>query len=133
MCSQVSTRADALCLPHPRPHTHNQRLQVPEGKGENSFAFDGRWLDAATARAIVASTHAQWRGVVDARTGYCRVLTERLGVEINAVKVFEPTGADGSKGSSIDIKARPVTAEHAAKLVKHVLLKRRTAEHTTMA
>lgn len=40
-----------------------------EGKGENSFAFDGRWLDAATARAIVASTHKQWRGIVDVRTG----------------------------------------------------------------
>ena len=64
--------------------------------------------------------------VIDARTGYCRVLAERLGVEINAVKVFEPAGADGSKGTSVDIKARPVTAGHAAKLVKHVLLKRKT-------
>ena len=40
-----------------------------EGKGLNEFAFDGKWLDAAAARGIVASTHAQWRSVVDKRTG----------------------------------------------------------------
>jgi hypothetical protein len=40
-----------------------------EGKGLNEFAFDGKWLDAAAARGIVASTHAQWRAIVDRRTG----------------------------------------------------------------
>ena len=67
MCSQVSTRADALCLPHPRPHTPNQRLQVPEGKGENSFAFDGRWLGAADALSVIEATHRQWQRALDTR------------------------------------------------------------------
>lgn len=40
-----------------------------EGKGENSFAFDGKWLDKATTLDIIASTHKQWKGVVDKRTG----------------------------------------------------------------
>ena len=34
--------------------------KVPEGKGENSFAFEGRWLSAATALEVVASTEQQY-------------------------------------------------------------------------
>ncbi len=44
--------------------------KVPEGKGENKFAFDGRVLDAATARAVIDSTHNQ---VGNGRAAYARV------------------------------------------------------------
>jgi inorganic pyrophosphatase len=40
-----------------------------EGKGENSFAFDGKWLDQATTIDIIKSTHKQWKGIIDKRTG----------------------------------------------------------------
>ena len=35
--------------------------KVPEGKGENDFAFGGAWVDLATALDVVAACHAQWR------------------------------------------------------------------------
>jgi hypothetical protein len=41
--------------------------KVTEGKGENQLAFGGKWLGAAEAAGIIASTHAQWRKAVDAR------------------------------------------------------------------
>jgi hypothetical protein len=41
--------------------------KVTEGKGENQLAFGGKWLGAADAAGIIASTHAQWRKAVDAR------------------------------------------------------------------
>ncbi len=56
----------SACLT-PAPHTHNQRLQVPEGKGENSFAFDGRWLGAADALSVIEATHRQWQRALDTR------------------------------------------------------------------
>lgn len=34
--------------------------KVPEGKGENAFAFEGRWLGRDTALDIIADTHAQY-------------------------------------------------------------------------
>lgn len=34
--------------------------KVPEGKGENSFAFEGRWLGRDTALEVIADTHAQY-------------------------------------------------------------------------
>jgi len=40
--------------------------KIPEGKGENSFALNGAWLDAATALDIIKSTNAQWRAAVAA-------------------------------------------------------------------
>ena len=40
--------------------------KVPEGKGENDFAFGGKWLDRATTMQIIDATHAQWKGLVDA-------------------------------------------------------------------
>jgi inorganic pyrophosphatase len=40
--------------------------KVPEGKGENSFAFEGRWLGRDTALDIVADTHEQYRRVLAA-------------------------------------------------------------------
>ena len=61
--------------------------------------------------------------VIDARAGRCRVLAERLAVELNAVRVFEPGGVDGTKGTSIDIKARPLNATRGASHVKQVLLR----------
>lgn len=42
--------------------------KVPEGKGENEFAFDGAWQDRDTALAIVDSTHRQWRSLVQRST-----------------------------------------------------------------
>lgn len=38
--------------------------KVPEGKGENSFSFDGRWLGRDDALDVIQSTHQQWRDVV---------------------------------------------------------------------
>lgn len=49
----------------PTPTT--TRLQVPEGKGENSFAFDGRWLGAADALSVIEATHRQWQRALDTR------------------------------------------------------------------
>jgi inorganic pyrophosphatase len=40
--------------------------KVPEGKGENDFAFGGKWLDRATTMQIIEATHQQWRGLVEA-------------------------------------------------------------------
>ncbi len=40
--------------------------KVPEGKGENDFAFGGKWLDRATTLQIIEATHAQWKSLVDA-------------------------------------------------------------------
>lgn len=42
--------------------------KVPEGKGENEFAFNGAWQDRDTALAIVDSTHRQWRSLVQRST-----------------------------------------------------------------
>jgi inorganic pyrophosphatase len=41
--------------------------KVPEGKGENDFAFEGRWLDLATTLRVVDACEAQWRGALAAR------------------------------------------------------------------
>jgi inorganic pyrophosphatase len=38
-----------------------RNYKIPEGKGANSFAFDGRWLPRDDALAIIADTHEQWR------------------------------------------------------------------------
>jgi hypothetical protein len=121
----AAARAGARVIPDEAPRPQSPPANAPAALSARAEAF-------GAYGALTRDDHSLAVLVVDARTGYCRVLTERLGVDVNAVKVFEPTGADGSKGSSIDIKARPVTAEHAAKLVKHVFLKRKTAEHTTM-
>lgn len=43
--------------------------KIPEGKGENSFAFDGKWLDRDTALKVIESTHVQWKEAVAKRTG----------------------------------------------------------------
>lgn len=43
--------------------------KVPEGKGENDFAFDGKWLGRAEALRIIDSTHDQWKNVVNAGKG----------------------------------------------------------------
>ena len=40
--------------------------KVPEGKGENDFAFGGKWLDRATTLQIIEATHTQWKRLVDA-------------------------------------------------------------------
>ena len=40
--------------------------KVPEGKGENDFAFGGKWLDRATTLQIIDATHAQWKALVQA-------------------------------------------------------------------
>ena len=40
--------------------------KVPEGKGENDFAFEGRWLDLATTLKVVDACEAQWRGALRA-------------------------------------------------------------------
>lgn len=40
--------------------------KVPEGKGENDFAFEGRWLDLATTLKIIDAGEAQWKGVLTA-------------------------------------------------------------------
>lgn len=37
------------CLPL---HRVRVRVQIPEGKGENSFAFEGKWLGAAEALKV---------------------------------------------------------------------------------
>ena len=37
-----------------------RHYKVPEGKGENSFAFEGRWLGRDVALEVVADTHAQY-------------------------------------------------------------------------
>lgn len=41
--------------------------KIPEGKGENSFAFDGKWLGAAQALEIIEATHGQWKKTIGAR------------------------------------------------------------------
>jgi inorganic pyrophosphatase len=41
--------------------------KVPEGKGENDFAFEGRWLDLAATLKIVDACEAQWRGALAAK------------------------------------------------------------------
>ena len=41
--------------------------KVPEGKGENDFAFEGRWLDLATTLRVVDACEAQWRAALAAR------------------------------------------------------------------
>ena len=38
--------------------------KIPEGKGENDFAFGGAWLDLPTTLQIVAATHGQWRAAL---------------------------------------------------------------------
>lgn len=43
--------------------------KIPEGKGENSFAFDGKWLDRDTTLKIIESTHVQWKETLARRTG----------------------------------------------------------------
>jgi hypothetical protein len=40
---------------------------VPEGKGENEFAFNGAWQDRDTALAIIDSTHRQWLALQERR------------------------------------------------------------------
>jgi inorganic pyrophosphatase len=40
--------------------------KVPEGKGENEFSHNGKWLDRDTALAILNSTHKQWHELVRA-------------------------------------------------------------------
>lgn len=57
-----------------RPHTQLRPtaatpfpLQVPEGKGENDFAFGAKWLSAAEAVAVIEETHGHWRAMIDGR------------------------------------------------------------------
>lgn len=71
-----------------------------------------------TYRALTAA-HAPGLGVlrVDARTGRCRVLSERLGLALGAVRVFEPGegGAGGTQGAATSIDAdRALSAAAAA-------------------
>ena len=49
---------------HERPLLRH--LQVPEGKGENEFAFDGAWLSRDKALEVIAATHNQWAALVGA-------------------------------------------------------------------
>lgn len=43
------------------PTHHVVFLQVPEGKGENDFACNGKWLSAADALDIINECHGQVR------------------------------------------------------------------------
>ncbi len=38
-----------------------------EGKGENEFAFQGKWLDRDTTLKVIESTHQQWRALLKRR------------------------------------------------------------------
>lgn len=44
--------------------------KIPEGKGENSFAFGGKWLDLQTTLDIIESTHQQYLKSEFATTSY---------------------------------------------------------------
>jgi hypothetical protein len=55
---------------HPRraplgPNRRFRTYKIPEGKGENKFAFDGKWLPRKDAIEIIMETHEQWRRTVD--------------------------------------------------------------------
>jgi hypothetical protein len=78
---------------------------------------------AAAAAAARADSEASFgvltgrlkgRGVlvVDARAGRCRVLAENLGLAPGSARVF--SGGAGTKGSAVEIEARPLTAAAAA-------------------
>ena len=41
--------------------------KVPEGKGENDFAFGAKWLGAAEAVKVIEETHGHWRAMIDGR------------------------------------------------------------------
>lgn len=58
-CGGGGRASDSELCPRRRPASST-------GKGENSFAFEGRWLGLDTTLAIVESTHAQWRALLAA-------------------------------------------------------------------
>jgi inorganic pyrophosphatase len=41
--------------------------KVPEGKGENSFSFNGQWLGRDDALDVISDTHQQWKDVVEGK------------------------------------------------------------------
>jgi len=66
LAAQVDDVADALRTPAAVLRLADavrewfRLYKVPEGKGENSFAFEGRWLGRDTALEVIADTHAQY-------------------------------------------------------------------------
>lgn len=41
--------------------------KIPEGKGENTFAFSGAWQGRDTAHAVIAACQGQWSGLIGGR------------------------------------------------------------------
>lgn len=63
--SKTSTTPKAILQLADKVREWFRVYKVPEGKGENSFSFDGRWLGRDDALEVIQSTHQQWRDVVD--------------------------------------------------------------------
>jgi polar amino acid transport system permease protein len=61
--------------------------KVPEGKGENDFAFGGKWLDRATTLQIIDATHAQWKALVQA--GFDRIQISGLVAGIGVLGIVQ--------------------------------------------
>jgi thioredoxin reductase len=111
----AAARAGAAFIPDTLPQ--------PAPPPANAAALSAREEAVTAWGALTRGNRTVAVLVIDARAGRCRVLAERLAVELNAVRVFEPGGADGTKGTSVDIKARPLNAKRGASHVKQVLLR----------
>jgi hypothetical protein len=106
----AAARAGAAHVPEEAP-----RPPAPE--------VDPRSAEAADA-AFLPLTRAASRGavlVVDARAGRCRVLAERLGVELGGARVFVPSGEDAARGSAVAVEQRPLTPAQAAAHFSRIL------------
>lgn len=44
--------------------------KVPDGKPENSFAFNGECKDKIYANSIVAETHQAWKNLIEGKTPF---------------------------------------------------------------
>ena len=102
------------------PHIPDETTR-PDPLPVNDAAAKARKEAALAYSALTRGSEGVGVLVIDARTGRCRVLAERLGVSVDSIRVFEPGGADGTKGTSVDINVRPVNATYGATHIRQVL------------
>ena len=68
--------------------------------------------------------------VLDARAGACRVMSERLGVQLGGVRVFHAGGAaEGGAGAAAAATAAAAAAGSAVEVPHHNLTAAQAAQH----
>jgi len=69
LADQLHTEEDLHRLVQDRidaAFTFLTNYKIPDGKGPNKFAFDGKLLDREFAIKVIDETHAEWRALLDA-------------------------------------------------------------------